>query len=98
MESCDCYVQPDRLRVKQVYFMISFLDRDMRVPEIATVVYLGRDIFHENDAKHYFQEYSQFVEGSARREAAIIAAAEDNLMNFFDYEGASQLVRMCGIR
>ena len=95
MDVCDCYVRGDRLRLRHVYFMISFFDREMRVPEITTVVYIGQDIFAEEDGKHYFQEYSQFVEGTARSEAAIIAAADDKLMNFFDFEGAAQLLRLC---
>jgi hypothetical protein len=90
----DYYVASRDLKEKQAYLMISFFDDELQIPDITTVVYLGKDIFGEGGQNHYFQEYSAFVNSSSES-ANMIEAPEDQLMNFFDLRGASQLLAYC---
>ena len=78
--------------------MISFFDDELLIPDITTVIYLGKDIFRDSVDQHYFQEYSSYLETGGREEGAVIVASSDKLMNFFDLQGASELLGLCARR
>jgi hypothetical protein len=92
------YLRPEQLKVRQTYLMISFFDDELQIPDITTVIYLGKDIFRESVDHHYFQEYSSYLESGGRHEGAVIVASSDKLMNFFDLDGASKLLDLCARR
>ena len=95
----DKYVSPKDLRAQDTYLMISFFDEALLIPEITTVVYLGKDIFSEGDQKHYFQDYESFRNKTkAGSDVAVIEAAADNLMNFYDLDSAASLLEECAQR
>jgi hypothetical protein len=93
------FVAPQDLDVEKTYFMVSFFDRDLLVPEVTTIVYLGKDYLGEGNQMHYFQEYESFscAQGS-QSEVQLIEAAEDKLMNFFDLRGLINLLEDCALR
>ena len=53
----------DDLELHEVYFSVHFVDTDMLVPEIMTMVYVGKDIEKIGDKKHYFQDISSHRQG-----------------------------------
>jgi len=84
----DFYVSPEDLKAREIYFMVSFFDLALCVPEITTVAYLGRDIWSEGNQLHYFQDYESFVAGDKSKSAPyFIEAADDNLIEFHDFFG-----------
>jgi hypothetical protein len=91
------FVSPQDLVAKKHYFMVSFCDETLLVPEITNVVYLGRDIFNEGDDKHYFQDYESFANQS-KSEPYYIEAADNKLMNFFSLRGLIDLLEDCARR
>ena len=92
----DRYVSLSQLKEKEIYLMISFFDEAMRIPDITTVIYLGKDIFKEATGKHYFQDYKLFSDAPDKSaEVSVIEVAEDQLMNFFNLQGASELLGHC---
>jgi len=95
MEAGDLYIRESQLRVNDVYLMISFLDAAMHVPEITTVVYLGMDTLGEQAGEHHFQDYEDYKNGAGQAQTAVIAATGAGLVNFFDLEGAAQLLSYC---
>ena len=92
------YLLPEQLKERQTYLMISFFDDELQIPDITTVIYLGKDIFRDSVDHHYFQEYSSYLESGGRQEGEVIVASSEKLMNFFDLEGASELLRLCARR
>jgi hypothetical protein len=89
-------VSPDNLRKQNTYFMVSFFDADLLIPEITTVVYLGKDIFEEGTDNHYFQEYRIFVNGGGGvSPTSVIEASADNLDNFFELDATADLLVEC---
>lgn len=96
--AADKYVSPNDLRAQDTYLMVSFFDEALLIPEITTVVYLGKDIFSEGDEKHYFQGYESFKNKTKAVDVEVIEAAEDKLMNFYDLDGAAALLEECARR
>jgi hypothetical protein len=95
----DNFILPKYLKAKDTYLMISFFDSALLIPEITTVVYLGKDIFNEGSQKHYFQNYESFMKKNNDMSGVeLIEAAEDNLMNFYDLSGAAALLQECSQR
>jgi hypothetical protein len=96
--AADNYVSPTDLTAQDTYFMVSFFDEALLIPEITTVVYLGKDIFSEGDERHYFQGYESFKNKTNATDVELIEAAEDKLMNFYDLGGAAALLAECARR
>ena len=88
------HLTPDDLIVDQVYLMISYFDDAASIPEVVTVVYLGRDVLGERTQKHYFQEYAEYSERSATRRS-VIEAPDEGLMNFFTLKGGADVLLEC---
>lgn len=89
------HLRAEQLRERQTYLMISFFDDELAIPDVTTVIYLGKDIFRDAVDSHYFQEYSSYLEQGGRRDGSMIVATSDKLMNFFDLQGASELLSQC---
>jgi hypothetical protein len=90
------HVSAGALKEKSTYLMISFFDDDMFIPDVTTVIYLGKDIFGEGGSNHYFQDYETYMEAaSPSAETGVIEAGEDSLMNFYDLDGAAALLAEC---
>jgi hypothetical protein len=84
----DFFVTADDLIANRCYFMISFFDSDLKIPDIKTVIYLGVDVFNEGGNDHFFQLYEEHLETPAIESMTdIIAADSSNLMNFYTLAG-----------
>ena len=55
-------VPAEQLTIGQVYFRVSFADRDLAVPELTAVVFIGRDL-HPRGPGLYYQDVSSYLEG-----------------------------------
>jgi hypothetical protein len=64
------------------------------IPDVLTVVYLGRDIFEEGDKFHYFedfQRYSELKKNSAAYDEQQIIRADQKLRNFYTAAGIAEV-------
>jgi hypothetical protein len=55
-------VPAEQLAVGQVYFRVSFADRDLAVPELESVVFIGHDL-HPDGPGLYYQDVTSYLEG-----------------------------------
>lgn len=59
-------VSVDDLTISAVYFMLWYIDSDLRIPEINTMVYIGKDLenelFSDKLNKFYFQDARSYFE------------------------------------
>jgi len=56
------HVRPADLVEGQVYFRVGFIDRDMVVPQLEAIAFLGRD-FHSGGVGLYFQDAASYLQG-----------------------------------
>jgi hypothetical protein len=77
-------VPPTELVTGHVYYRVSFLDEDMVVPEMSTVVFLGRDL----DARlHglYFQDTESYAAGERATDEMWASILEEDLLDADGY-------------
>jgi hypothetical protein len=95
------HVPVDQLQPEQVYFIASFLDRDMRVPELKPVVFVGRDLESEGQGKLYFQDFQSFATGvryGSEGEAEFQCFFAQQSSGVCDYEKALEVLMRCPLR
>ena len=98
-------VSKDQLEVGSVYFFITYVDDQMLIPTMETVVFVGRNLEAGDVGQVYFQDidsYRQGVRYSApnpeEREAHCFTGSEDELGHVFDYEHALEELMKCSLR
>jgi hypothetical protein len=69
-------VRPEDLVVGRPYFRVSFLDEDMAVPELITLIFLGRDL-HGRLPGLYFQDAASYLPGARAPDEMWASALED---------------------
>ena len=96
-------VSPDEMRVGQVYFSLHFLDKDLLVPCLQPLIFLGVDLDGENKNERYFQDFNSHRAGvryGGRRDgesACFEVCGPDGGNHIFDYEHALRLLMLCGL-
>jgi len=90
------------LREGRVYLSVQFLDNDMVIPVIETLVYIGKDLRPDDSGKFYFQDARSFRRGvphtRSGNEAIVHAHDERNLTHIFEYEKALEVLMTCSLR
>lgn len=83
------------LKIDEVYFFVSYHDRNLLIPEIKTYLYLGIDLIPDEakSPSYYFQEADKYIElgkwdnNLDAENYGLVVVREDILDNIFDYAG-----------
>ena len=59
------------LQVGITYFVLSFVDDEMHVPELRPVVFAGADLNGEGEGRLYFQDFASFERGTRYVEGTV---------------------------
>lgn len=96
-------VSAAELREKEVYFAVTFVDDDMLIPVMETLVFIGRNL-ELNDVKEaYFQDIHSYREGvpydfeADDGNATFYSGPEDELNHIFTYEHALDVLMRCAL-
>lgn len=102
------HVRPDDLVEHEVYFTVSFLDREMSIPELQAVVFLGRNLAPDDINRVYFQDASSYFDGTrpfdqlrgeTRPDAdAVVQSMQDSDCFLMEYEKAVEVLLRCLLR
>jgi hypothetical protein len=101
------YAEPvpaNRLREGSVYFSVTFVDEEMLIPTMETVVFIGRNLEPGGVGQLYFQDVDSHRRkirygAVAEDEHAIFFAGPENEINhIFEYERALELLMLCSLR
>jgi hypothetical protein len=60
------YAQPvsvGNLKEGEVYFSVTFIDDEMCIPTMETLVFIGRDLNNDDSGRLYFQDVDSYMEG-----------------------------------
>jgi hypothetical protein len=93
-------VSATELREGSVYFMVTFIDNDMFVPVMETLVFIGKSaegLLEFQDAESFHQKTHR---ESATRDSMgnIFQCSEEQLNGIFDYEHALDVLLRCSLR
>jgi hypothetical protein len=95
-------VSPRDLREGHVYFAVQFVDRELLIPTVEPLVFIGQDLEAEAPGM-YFQDAQSYRDGlrygseEARSENATFYAQTD-VKHIFDYERALDQMLACSLR
>jgi hypothetical protein len=101
------YAEPisaSELKEGLVYFSVTFIDDDMLIPLVETLVFIGRDLEPGDSGQVYFQDIGSHHRGiryGATTEddyANFLVGSENELGHLFDYEHALDLLMKCSLR
>jgi hypothetical protein len=101
------YAEPvldEELEEGSVYFFVTFVDEEMLIPTMETVVFVGRNLQADDIDQVYFQDIQSFRRG-VRHETAeegdfavFHTGSRSELGHVFDYEHALDRLLACSIR
>ena len=92
------------LREGIVYYFLNFVDEEMLIPTMETVVFVGRNLEADDDDRVYFQDIESYTRGvrynSATHDdhAVFSSGSEKELGHVFDYQHALDQLLICAIR
>src|SRR6266568_7075214 len=100
------YAKPvtnDQLKEGEVYFTVNYVDDDMLIPIIETIVFIGRNLEPDDVGQVYFQDVESFREGvpyswdSDDGRAKFQTGSENEIGHIFDFEQALNALMRCSL-
>jgi hypothetical protein len=97
-------VSKDDLNEGSIYFFVNFVDEEMLIPTVDTVVYVGRDLEPGDAGQVYFQDIHSFQEGirydtpDDENYAEFQCGSENELGHVFEFERALDVLSACSLR
>lgn len=88
----------------EIYFAVNYIDDEMLIPRIETLVFLGKNLEPGDVGEAYFQDVSSHREGitydsdSDAGIATFYSGAENELNHIFNYEHALEELMRCSLR
>jgi hypothetical protein len=97
-------VPASELEPGAVYFSVTFVDEEMMIPVMETVVFVGRDLEPGDVGQLYFQDADSYQRGiqygsvSEDEQATFYIGPENEMGHIFEYESALDILMMCSLR
>lgn len=97
-------VTSSELKIGAVYFRVSFMDENMQIPTMETIVFIGRDLALDDKGKVYFQDYESYTQGirfetfTEGVEAIFSCHSEKELNGVYEFERALDQLLACSLR
>jgi hypothetical protein len=97
-------VSPNDLKEGMPYFTITFADREMLVPIMETLVFIGKNLQRNDVGQLYFQDVRshrdgvRYSPGKKRQDSQFMVYPENNVKHVFEYERALDVLMRCALR
>jgi hypothetical protein len=97
-------VTSSELRKGEVYFAVNYVDDEMQVPVIRTLVFIGKDLEPQDSGQVYFQDVESYREGFRYGSevtdewARFETGSENEVSHIFHYERALEELMRCSLR
>ena len=92
------------LKEEAIYFFVNFVDEEMLVPTMETVVYVGENLDSGDENQVYFQDIDSFNRGvrygheSDGDHALFQKGSKSELEHVFTFDGALDVLLACSLR
>ena len=97
-------VSAEILREGTVYFLVSFADDAMLIPEMDTVVYIGKNLEGESEDRYHFQDIDSY-QARGRLDprqddgpATLFKCGLNELNGVYEFEAALEILMGCSLR
>jgi hypothetical protein len=92
------------LKVGDIYFAVNYVDDEMLLPTMETLVFIGRDLEPKDSGLVYFQDLASYRRGvrystaGKHDHARFFAGSENEVGHIFTYERALEQLMACSLR
>lgn len=97
-------VPSSMLREGSAYFMVTFVDEKMLVPQMVTVAFVGKDKEVGEQDVYYFQDIDSYSDGiiynssAADEHAQFFKCSGKDYSGVYDFETALEILMVCSLR
>jgi len=97
-------VSSTELQPGEIYFAVNFVDNEMLIPIMETLVFIGWNLEPGDSGKIYFQDIEShregvdYLSGSKDSLARFLVGSENNSGHIFTYERALDVLLGCSLR
>jgi hypothetical protein len=97
-------ISANDLQEGKVYFAVNYVDDEMLIPVMETIVFIGRNLEEGDEGQVYFQDIESHRAGvsydweSDDGPAKFQCGSEHELNHIFDYEHALEVLMRCSLR
>ena len=97
-------VSATELKEGSVYFSVTYVDDEMHIPTMETLVFIGRELDENDSGRLYFQDIDSYRKGIRYESATdddhvtFFECSEDELNNIFEYEQALDVLMRCSLK
>lgn len=97
-------IRADELHEGSIYFFVNFVDEEMVVPTMGTMVYIGENLEPGDVNQVYFQDIDSYNRGVRYASngdgdyALIESGSKNELGHVFDFEHALDVLLRCALR
>ena len=99
------FVSSDQLTIGETYFHVSYVDRDMTIPTVSSLVYIGKNLDDDEVSTLYFQDVESYVVGLRITEEnpdpdsmRFESWREDGFAGVYEFEYALEDLMRCSLR
>lgn len=86
------------LKEGSVYFALTFVDEDMLIPTMETLVFVGRDVEPGDVARVYFRNVRSSHSAVNSENEWDYTASESSINHIFEFEHALDQLMACSLR
>lgn len=95
-------VSSSELKEGSVYFFVNYVDDDMLIPNMETVVFVGRNLEANDIGLVYFQDIDSYRAGvrydSTDKDESAVFQCGSETGHVFEFEKALEQLMMCSLR
>jgi hypothetical protein len=96
-------VSAEELAEGQVYFSVRYIDEEMLIPTVDTLVFIGLDLEPGDSGKLYFQDVDSYMQGvrfatASGDDGALFITESADKPWIFQFDQALDLLLACSIR
>ena len=97
-------VSSTELQEGEIYFAVNYVDDEMLIPIMRTLVFIGRDLEPKDAGQVYFQDVESYREGFRYGSevtdewASFESGSENELGHIFQFERALESLMCCSLR
>jgi|SRR5579871_4676783 len=97
------YVACGEFQTGSTYFMVNYVDDDMLILVVQTLVFIGRDLNPDDVGQAYFQDIKSYRKGVRHdsRDAGsdgFFLTGSEKTAHFFEFESALEELMRCSLR
>ncbi|NII71480.1 hypothetical protein FHW84_000036 [Dyella sp. SG562] len=98
------FVSNDKLVIGETYFHVTYVDQDMLIPTVSSLVYIGRNLGNNEVNRLYFQDVDSYFDGlritdeNPDPNSMRLESFPEDSPSVFEFDYALESLMLCSLR